>query len=240
MSISVCIATYNGAEYIVEQLNSILPQIKNNDEIVIVDDCSKDNTIDLIKGLQDPRIKIQKNKNNLGHVKTFEKAIEISKNEYVFLSDQDDIWVPNRVNLMIDDLIRSKKMLLSSNFKNFKDDIKSAKLCNNPLKEIDSNNVFRNMCNLLIGRIDYYGCTMLFHKKFKTFILPFPVFVESHDWWIAIVANINKVCSHYESCTVYRRLHRMNVSNPSRPIREKLFTRLIFIRMLIEGLKRKK
>jgi len=88
--ISVCIATYNGEKYIKEQLDSIINQLDKNDEIIISDDGSSDNTIKIIESYKDGRIVLYKNSfKNV--VLNFEFAIDKSKGDYIFLSDQDDI-----------------------------------------------------------------------------------------------------------------------------------------------------
>ena len=94
--ISVCIATYNGEKYLREQLDSILPQLAESDEVIVSDDGSTDGTIDLITSLNDPRIKIVSNSGRKGYVGNFENALKHTTGDYIFLSDQDDIWYPNK------------------------------------------------------------------------------------------------------------------------------------------------
>ena len=91
MKLSICIATYNGAKYIEEQMRSILSEIKQDDEIIIMDDCSTDNTIELIKRMNDNRIKIHTNEINKGPTLAFDKAISLTNGNIIFMSDQDDI-----------------------------------------------------------------------------------------------------------------------------------------------------
>ena len=93
--ISVCIATYNGEKYIKEQLLSILPQLGKKDEVIISDDHSTDNTLDIVKGLNDNRIKIVMNNREKGYTSNFENALSYAIGDYIFLSDQDDIWMSN-------------------------------------------------------------------------------------------------------------------------------------------------
>lgn len=94
--ISVCMATYNGEEYIKEQLESILCQLGEMDEIIISDDGSTDNTLNIIESYNDSRIKIHINTGKHGFVYNFENALQKAKGEYIFLSDQDDIWLPEK------------------------------------------------------------------------------------------------------------------------------------------------
>lgn len=102
--ISVALCTYNGERYIREQLESILNQTMKVDEIVVCDDGSTDNTLPIIEGLAgttDTAIHIHRNETNLGPAKNFQKAINLCSGDIIFLSDQDDIWVPEKVSTII-------------------------------------------------------------------------------------------------------------------------------------------
>src|SRR5690606_26359089 len=98
--ISVCMATYNGENHIEEQLESILKQLKDNDEVIISDDGYSDKTIELIKGFNDPRIKLFLNSfRNI--ILNFEFALSKATGDFIFLSDQDDIWYDNKVIIVV-------------------------------------------------------------------------------------------------------------------------------------------
>lgn len=99
MSFSVALCTYNGELYLREQLNSILSQIISVEEIVVCDDVSNDNTLTILKEFQSKYpilFKIYRNKKSLGVVKNFEKAINLCTKDIILLSDQDDIWFPEK------------------------------------------------------------------------------------------------------------------------------------------------
>lgn len=96
MRISICLASYNGEKYIKEQLLSILPQLSEKDEVIISDDNSSDNTLGIVRGFDDKRIKIYINEGSHGVVSNFENAIKHASGDYIFLSDQDDIWLSNK------------------------------------------------------------------------------------------------------------------------------------------------
>ncbi len=116
MKRSVCLATHNGAKYIEEQLHSILNELSVDDEVIIVDDHSSDNTVGLIKNIADSRIQIFENATNIGVNANFEKAISLSNGDVIFMADQDDIWTQGRVAVMTNALIQNKALLVSSNF----------------------------------------------------------------------------------------------------------------------------
>lgn len=234
MNISVCIASYNGEKYIKTQLESIIHQLGVDDEIIIVDDCSQDRTVDIIKEFNDKRIKLYFNEVNKRHVYTFEKAIKFAKNELIFLSDQDDIWVNDRIKLIKSYFSTNDCLLISSNFILFQENHQE-KLSRNPLKKKDSKKYFGNILGIFLGKRDYYGCTMAFRKKLLEVILPIPSFVRSHDLWIAMAANLLKSNLHIEEITVKRRIHNNNVTVNNRTLKEKIDTRIFFFfRAIIE------
>lgn len=101
--ISVALCTYNGETYLEEQLSSITRQSYSNIEIIIVDDCSTDSTVSVIKKyqLQDSRIKLYENEKNLGFNNNFRKAINLCSAEHIAIADQDDIWETDKLNTLI-------------------------------------------------------------------------------------------------------------------------------------------
>ena len=100
--ISVCMATYNGQKYIKEQIDSILCQLGHADELVISDDHSTDLTPDIIKSYDDKRIKFFYNELKKGVTHNFENALLKSKGDILFLADQDDVWLPGKLEKMVD------------------------------------------------------------------------------------------------------------------------------------------
>ena len=102
--ISLVMAVYNGSRYILEQLISIYTQTKKIDEVIIIDDCSTDDTITIIESyIRNNEIKhwkVIKNKSNKGWKRSFQDGLCMSTGEFVFLCDQDDIWEPNKIEEM--------------------------------------------------------------------------------------------------------------------------------------------
>lgn len=233
MKSSICLATYNGERFIGEQMESILNQINNDDEIIIVDDCSNDNTVNILKSINDPRINIYVNEINEGHVFSFERSIALAKNEIIFMSDQDDIWLENRYQLLKSELIKNNALLVSSN-SNFIDSLgNNLDMTLIQLKREDSSNYFFNIVNIFLGKAGYYGCCMVFKKELIKFILPFPSYIESHDLWIAMVANYKKSNIHFDAKTLARRIHGTNASIGKRPFLKSVFSRFIFFKSLL-------
>lgn len=238
MKISVCVATYNGAKYLREQLDSIVLQLNENDEVIIVDDCSSDGTVELIKSYKDNRIRLYVNNENRGVNYSFEKAISLSEGDYIFLSDQDDIWITGRLNLMLSVLEQSGTLLLSSNFTSIGTESKPFEGYSNCVTSTRSKDYVSNIKDIYIGKLNYFGCTMAFSKKLKDVILPFPSYLESHDLWIAIAANLAYSNIHLDDITLLHRVHGNNVSIAKRPLYKKIWSRVLFSVSVIHLLKR--
>lgn len=208
--LSVCIATYNGSRLIGAQLKSILRQLGPDDEVVIVDDASSDDTIDVIEAFQEPRIKLVKSPVNRGHVRTFEASITMATGDVIFLSDQDDVWIPGRVRLMIDAL--SKSSLVATNWQ-----LESGELpTRGRIRSRQDQDGFGNLIALALGRRAYFGCCMAFRRELTSIALPFPRSVEAHDHWLATVSIVMSSISHLETPTLVRTLHEGNLTPSGR------------------------
>ena len=118
--VSVCMATFNGAPYLREQLDSILSQLHPADELIISDDHSTDDTRAIIESYRDARIRLIVNPGKRGHVRNFAHAMAHATGDFIALSDQDDIWVENRLERMLDQLrLMPRYSLLVGEFTEF-------------------------------------------------------------------------------------------------------------------------
>jgi glycosyltransferase involved in cell wall biosynthesis len=184
MKISVCLATFNGSKFINRQLNSILCQLCDSDEIVIVDDASTDNTISTIKKIKSPLIKLYINTENIGPASTFNRALGLASGDIIFLSDQDDIWEINKISYIKNlfsitqaDLIVHNAFIVINN----KDSKKTLFDLNKSRPGIFKN-IYRNT---------YTGCCMVFKRKVLKKIMPISSNIGLfHDAWIGILSEI--------------------------------------------------
>jgi glycosyltransferase involved in cell wall biosynthesis len=238
VNISVCIATYNGAHFIKEQIDSIIAQLEEQDEVIIIDDCSKDNTFVILKSFSDSRLKILKNDSNIGVNSTFEKAIILAKNDIIFMSDQDDIWIEGRYALLKNSIIKNNCLLVSANSQFINNTGKPILVKMASLSSKNSLRYCKNIFDIFTGTAGYYGCTMVFDKKLREVILPFPKIIESHDLWIAKAANILKSNQHLDTPTLNRRIHGNNASVIKRSTLLKLKSRIIFAISIVILIKR--
>jgi glycosyltransferase involved in cell wall biosynthesis len=200
-----------------------------SDEVIILDDFSKDNTLDLVRNFEDKRIKVFKNEINRGHVYSFGKAIELASNELIFMCDQDDIWLDRRLEFMKGSLLKSKALLISTNSNFIDSDGNIIDYSLDGVNSISSDKHFKNILDIFVGKTNYVGCAMAFKKELNKLILPIPSYVESHDLWIAMAANIIKANLHLDEQTLSRRIHGNNASIVKRKLLPKLWSRIVFL-----------
>lgn len=228
-AVSICMATYNGAAFIEEQVTSILEQIAPTDELVLVDDGSTDRTVEVLERFKDKRIVLHRNGVNRGHVYSFQKAISLSRHPIIVLADQDDRWLGGRLTLLVDALEQSGAMVVSSNSDYMDTHGRPIRHYVHRVAERHSRHHLGNIARIFIGRAGYFGCTMAFRRELVPLILPMPHFVESHDLWIALASNLIGSNAHVDRSTLVRRIHGQNASLARRSIVKKLRSRAIFL-----------
>lgn len=231
-NVSICMACYNGAAYIKEQIDSILPQLIEGDELIIIDDGSKDETGAVVQSIEDGRIKYLKNVSNVGVNKSFEKAIKYAKNEYIFMADQDDLWTEGRLDVMLN-AMKQGNLLVSGNSISIDANGNPSDYDLGMLYEAGSKEYLKNIIRIFTGKAYYYGCAMAFQKKLCEIVMPFPNYIESHDLWIAMAANMLKSNAHLETMVLRRRIHGKNASVLQRKLSEKLYSRWIFVKSYV-------
>ena len=235
--VSVCLASHDGEPWIGEQIRSILDQLGPEDELVVVDDASRDGTIAVVEAFHDARISVFRNDINVGYVRAFERALREARGAYLLLSDQDDVWVPGRVEAMVAALDRAAVVATS------------VSVLGEPLdpprwrvRAADSHRYTANLTALLVGVRWYFGCAMGLRRDILASVLPFPAWLtESHDLWIGLVGNIHRQMVHLEPASVQRRLHATNQTPRGwRSPRTILRARVMLARCLVEAERRRR
>lgn len=198
--ISVAMATYNGEKYLKEQLDSIFNQTYKNIEVIICDDCSNDKTVEILEEYRKKsNLKYFINKTNLGFKRNFEKAISLCNGSYISLADQDDIWLENKIEVLLKNindfsLIHSACSLIDNNSKII-----------SPLWRKEDN--FQYSFTKLIFGNTITGCTVLFKKELLKDSLPIPSQEKYHDWWLALMASKQNGIVYCDEVLVQYRQH---------------------------------
>lgn len=205
--ISVCMATYNGQKYIREQIDSILCQLNADDELVISDDHSSDDTAEIIRSYNDKRIKFYFNELKKGVTHNFENALLKSKGDILFLADQDDVWLPGKLEKMVAfmqqggyDVVECNCALVDENLNVTKEQYYCAEF---PQQKSVLGNFVVN---------SWLGSCMAFKRKVFEASLPFPDKVAAHDLWICLFAQMHFKCGYTQEVMQLYRRHSNTVS----------------------------
>ena len=198
--VSIALCVYNGERFLAEQLESIITQDYEYLEIIAVDDCSSDNSWELLQDYQktDNRIKLYRNDHNLGYTKNFEKVVFLSTGRYFALADQDDVWVCDKISTMIDAIGDNIMVYHDSDYIDEDGRQIGTQSVSSLLRVYDgSSSIPLILANCV------HGHATLFNIEIKKYIFPFDGRFP-HDWWLTYVAFnvgsvkfIDKVLVHY-------------------------------------------
>lgn len=220
--ISVVMATFNSSKYIVQQLNSI---IRNNqvDEMIIVDDCSSDNTVSIIQNIISKNHlvnwQIFENKKNLGYRRTFRKAISKTHGDIIILCDHDDIWMDDKVSIISETFKKHNNILyLATNYVQIDGNGELVKV---RLKKNRANNnlikhsvALHSLTKLNFKDIAVYniapGCTCAFNRKILSDFLTFQDKILPHDWALATIAAVKNGLYYLDIPTTEYRIYEGN------------------------------
>lgn len=195
--IDVCMATYNGAAFVKEQISSILTQLPPQGRLLISDDGSQDRTLSIIRQLPDPRIILLQGPRK-GVVRNFEFLLTQSTANIIFLADQDDIWLPGRLDTMTEalgdaDLVASNAKIIQTETKAITGDLFSWRTAHGSIAKH-------------IARNGFVGCTIAFRRHLLNLALPFPPKIPMHDQWLGLIAlRSGRVKVIDEPLLLYRR-----------------------------------
>lgn len=229
---SVCIATYNGEKYIAEQLRSILVQLRPDDEIIVSDDGSTDNTLNIVEAIGDERVKVLHS--NCHNVKgNFVNALEHAQGDVIFLSDQDDVWLPGKYIRCVEelkkvDLVCTNSMMTDENLQVVNENFFSLYHSGRGILK----NAFNNT---------YYGSCMAFRRTLLDAALPFPKTREiGHDIWLGLVAEMTGTVAFIDTpYLLYRRHDGTSTQTDAlwtrsrRPLFVKIWSRLVVLSAVV-------
>lgn len=211
--ISVCMASHNGERFIKEQICSIIKQLSYEDELVISDDGSNDNTLNIIKSFKDNRIKIYKQKSPKGLLPheyatlNFQNALKNAKGDYIFLSDQDDVWTEDKISVCM-------KYLEDYDYV-----VSDAYVTDTELNIISKTRFMKeekinfNKYLAVLFSTPYQGSCAAFKRSVLDKALPFPKNLQSHDRWIGNVAAFYFKYKIIPEKLIYYRRHDKATSN---------------------------
>ncbi len=204
--VSVVIGTYNGAHFLKEQLRSVLTQTYTHLEILTIDDGSTDGTVDMLReyAALDPRIRVVVNERNLGFIRNFEKGCRLSTGHWIALCDQDDYWMPDKVEKMVAAIGQHPMVYCDSELCG--EDLQPLGKRISDLVHYQSFDDCRQLC--VFSRM--YGHATLITRELFDKASPFLEEVP-HDGWLAFHATLYGGVSYLPEVLVKYRQHAGNV-----------------------------
>jgi len=214
--VSVVMCTYNGEKFLQQQVDSILAQTYRNFELLIVDDASTDNTVQLLEeySKKDERIRYVINHNNLGYNKNFEKAFGLAKGNYIAPSDQDDTWEANKIEIMMKEWPVGSSFVYSLSGSFTGNDLGSRSAAPKVhYTAIDDT-------HKLVFNSPVHGHACMFKKELLSICTPFPHDIF-YDWWISMHAASTGIIGCIPKTLTWHRVHDKNFSRTLTSISDK-------------------
>jgi glycosyltransferase involved in cell wall biosynthesis len=207
MKTSIAMATFNGAEYLQEQLESFLAQTRLPDELIVCDDGSEDDTLAILHAFQKTapfHVEISENQTRLGCTKNFEKAASLCTGDLIFFSDQDDVWFENKLEVMIQFMENHPQVMVAVNDAEIVDE----KLTTPGIRKS------RQVLDLGLPITSFHsGCCLVFRDGIKSLFFPVPDEVFAHDTWLNRLAGALESRTFVDVPLQYYRRHTQNTSD---------------------------
>lgn len=201
--ISVCMATYNGRRYIAQQLKTILRQLEYDDELIISDDSSTDNTIEIIKSFNDGRIRLFPENKFYNPLYNIENAVKKATGDVIVLSDQDDVWLDNKLTVIRARFANKPSPVYLIALDGCVIDENERVIYDSIFKKINAGKgILKNIYDNT-----YMGCCLAFSKELLKLALPFPKNIRMHDMWLGLLSEIFGTVEFVPEKTIKYRKH---------------------------------
>lgn len=208
MPVSVVMTVHNGHRFLRAQVESILSQLEADDELVVVDDASTDDSVELLTSLNSPQIRIFQNSENQGVIRSFERGLQLAREEIIFLSDQDDIWLPGKRSAFVAQFEHDRSTLVV---------ISDAEVINSEGDIIEKSFMavrhgFKGGLVATLWRNCYLGCAMAVRRSLLSVALPIPRGAPMQDMWLGLIGQLEGEVVYLRTPYLQYRRHGKNVT----------------------------
>ncbi|MFP6638701.1 MAG: glycosyltransferase family 2 protein [Myxococcota bacterium] len=216
---SIAMATCNGGHFIAEQLASLASQSRPPDQLVVCDDHSEDDTLARVEAFREGapfEVLIERNSQRLGPTANFERAVSLCEGDVILLSDQDDVWLPEKIETLVDALAAHPEWglafcngrVMDSSLKPLGYDLWQALFFDSH----EQAEVARGRApDVFMRHVVAAGNTLAFRSHFREILLPFPDLPSTHDAWIAFVISCLAGAGLVPEELIHYRLHGENL-----------------------------
>ena len=215
--VEILMATCNGEKFLAAQIESLIAQTYTNWRLIVRDDASGDESPKIVKEYStrypDKIDLVVDEDGQLGACQSFARLLKHATANYMMFCDQDDIWLPRKVELSVDEIRKLEKKYPGAPLLVFTDlTVVNEELgvLSDSLWRLERTNPRNTSLKLLIFDNVATGCTMIFNKPLKDFALPIPDQALMHDWWLALVCSVHGQLSFLSDRTVLYRQHGRN------------------------------
>jgi glycosyltransferase involved in cell wall biosynthesis len=218
-SVSIVMPVYNGRVFLADQLTSVLSQLQSDDELIIVDDASTDDSMEIVRARAAPGIRLVRNVSNVGVRQTLQRGLMIVRHEIVFLCDQDDVWLPGKRAACVAAFVQDPRVLVVVT------DAEVIDGCGNVLSAsfIGDRGGFNGTALGTLWRNRFLGCAMAVRGELLKLALPIPAGVPMHDMWFGVMGYLHGKVAYLPTPYVQYRRHGGNVT----PRRHQSFGRML-------------
>lgn len=218
--ISIALCTYNGADFLQEQLNSLLNQTCKPKEIIISDDGSTDETLGVIERFREKTtlpVYIIKNEEKLGPVQNFSRAMMACAGRYIALCDQDDVWKENKLEVTLNKMKEMEKcespncpLLIHGDLIVTDDRLNPITTSMMRKQGLNNEDDMQQARRVLVTQNYVTGCTVMINRKLRDIACPIPQEAVMHDWWLALIAAHKGKIGFINEPLIYYRQHSSN------------------------------
>ena len=208
-AVSVVMSVYNGRDYLHEQLQSVLSQLEPTDELIVIDDASSDDSMDIIRAFNSSRIRLFRNEANLGVRCSFQRGLSLAHGELIFLCDQDDLWLPGKRAAFVQAFAEDPEITVV---------VSDAEVIDAAGEMISQSFMagrggFSGTLGATFWRSRFLGCAMAVRRPVLKWALPIPPRAPMHDMWLGVIGGLaGRVCYLPVPYVRYRR-HGRNTSS---------------------------
>jgi glycosyltransferase involved in cell wall biosynthesis len=205
-------SVYNGHEYLRAQVQSVLSQLEAHDELIIIDDASADESLEIIRAFDSPLIRLFRNETNLGVRRSFQRGLTMARGDLVFLCDQDDLWLPGKRAAFVSAFAEDASVTVV---------VSDAEVIN-AAGEVTASSFmagrggFSGSVPSTLWRNRYLGCAMAVRRQVLKMALPIPPKAPMHDMWLGVMGSLAGQVHYLEVPYVRYRRHDNNAT-PCRP-----------------------
>lgn len=226
-TVSVVMAVHNGMRYLDAQICSVLSQLDVEDELIVIDDFSRDGSFEWLRNLKDERIHLYRHERNTGVLRSFEDGLQKSQNDIVFLCDQDDVWLPGKRDAVVSEFGRDPRALIvisDAEVIDARDRVLAASF-------MATRRGFKGSFRHTLISNRYLGCAMAVRRELIDAALPIPTTVPMHDMWLGALGSLLGQVSYIPRPLIQYRRHGGNVT----PSHRQSWSRMVRWRLALLG-----